>query len=161
MKNIDIRYLFLTICLIFPFLGFGQTEKEIKSMLTDYRHEIDSSIHKIILDNTWESIYFYDKKLFGGTLEKIDTYSILKFEGDKFFNMYRNKNQELEVLFSGTYLFDGNYLYLYDNFPECPDYSIINLIDGKYLIVEIYLPIGRKNSYKSTNRRLLFQRQAK
>jgi len=150
-------------------MGFSQTEKEVKSMLMVYRHfynELDSITQKIILESTWNKVYFCDKKLFCGKLNKINSYSILKFEGEKFFFISFDENKNPQKTIYGKYFIDGRFLFLYFinsniNNPENTHYEIINLIDNKYLVVEMWYYKERKNgsTFKSTHRRLLLQKQ--
>lgn len=156
------------ICLIFPFIGFSQTEKEVKSMFTDSYHKVDSTIQEIILENTWKYVYYYDyDKKTENNLKKINSSSVLKFENGFFY----------DNVFSGKYFFNKNFLYLYGYTYgysiECPSYKIISLIDNEYLVVEEYLPQWKErylikvdfaprkkaNNYKSTHRRFLLQMQ--
>jgi hypothetical protein len=163
------KYLCVIVCLIFPFLGFGQTEKEIKSMLTDYRHfhnELDSITQKIILENAWNTVYSCNKKLFWCKPKKNNSYSILKFEGEKFFLISFDENKNSPKTIYGNYIIDGRFLMKYFiksniNHPENTHYEIINLINNEYLVVELWHYKERKNgnTFKSFHRRLLYQIQ--
>jgi len=150
------RQIGIIVCLVFPFIGYCQVGNEIKSMFTAQPHKIDTSTHRIILDNVWKRIYYYENK----KLEKINSHSTLQFK-DEEFSIIWLKNQNVETPFSGRYYFDKNFLYLYDYYksPECPQYKILNLIDNEFLVVEIYLTAGKKDAYKTTNRFVLYQRQ--
>jgi hypothetical protein len=142
--------------LIFPFIGYSQVENEIRSMLTVQSSKIDTATHRVIAENVWKTIYFYENN----QLEKIGSPNFLRLEDEEFF-ITLPENQKTETAFLGRYYFDKNFLFLYDYFksPECPQYKIISLIDNEYLVVEVFLFTGKNDAYKTTNRRVLFQRQ--
>ena len=155
------KYIGIIVCLIFPLIGFSQAENEIKSMLTkrgyggDSRYGVDSITQNIITENTWKTIYYYsyDKKVKDGKVTKANPSAVLTFRGEKFSYAYEGEN----ILFLGDYSFDWKFLCT--GFIDMGDYEIIDLIDNEYLIVEEYLPMGKNGAYKSTHRRLLYQRQ--
>ena len=152
LKNM--RHLGIVICLALPLIGHGQ--ETIKLMFTTLPRKLDFYDQKIITENTWKRVYYYENN----RVEKIKTNSILRFNSEEFFDIAIDDNQKQEMQFSGTYLFDKNFLCLYDyKTVECPRYKIINLVDNEYLIAEIYMPVGKANAYKTTNRFVMFQRQ--
>jgi len=149
------KHICIIVGLIFPFTGFSQTEQKIKSMLVDYchyPHGLDSNTQKIILENSWENIYYCNNICLNKKPQKNNSYTILKFEGTFF--SYLSEGRE-DLSFYGTCFFDRNFLYT--DVDEMGAYKIINFINNEYLIVEKYLPMGRNGVYKSTHRRLLFQ----
>ena len=165
MKYKKAKYLYIVIFLIFPLMGFSQTEDEIKSMLTGrgyYRFGgVDSATQKTIVENTWEKIYDYDYNKKYGKFKKSDLSSILTFEGDTFSYRYCEKDSPI---FHGKYEFNWNFLYYGDEFDESA-FEIIDLIDNEYLIVEKHLQMVRNKKrvdiykLKSTHHRELYQRQ--
>ena len=152
IAKINMKHICIIFCLLFPFIGFCQTEKEAKTMLTkrNYSFTVDSSIQKIIVENTWKRIYYYDIKSFRKKMHTINSNQTLRFEGEIFFD---------EPYFSGTYFFNKNFLYT--DIDEMGAYKIINFINNEYLVVERYIPMGRNGKYKSSHRRTLFQIQSK
>ena len=154
------KYLYIMIYLILPLIGFCQTEEEIKSMLTSSykgyaRYGINASTQKIIVENTWKRIYYYnyDKKIKIGKLTKANPFAVLAFDGKLFSYAFDGEN----ILFSGEYSFEDDFIYT--GFVEMGDYKIIDLIDNEYLVVERYLPTGINGVYKRTHCRELYQRQ--
>jgi len=125
-------------------------------MITVQSGKIDLAMQKMITENVWKSIYFYENN----KLEKVSSPNFLRLEDEEFF-ITAIENQKTETPFLGRYFFDKNFLFLHDYFKslECPQYKIINLIDNEYLVVEVFLFTGKNDAYKSTNRRVLFQRQ--
>ena len=165
MKYKKAKYLYIVIFLIFPLMGFSQTEDEIKSMLTGrgyYRFGgVDSATQKTILENTWKKIYDYNYNKKYGKLRKSDLCSVLTFEGDTFSYRYCEKDSPI---FHGKYWFNWKFLYYGDELDESA-FEIIDLIDNEYLVVEKHLQMVRNkkrvNIYrrKSTCHRELYQRQ--
>jgi hypothetical protein len=154
------KYLCVIVCLILPFIGFSQTKEEIKLMLTDYchyRHGIDSNTQKIILENAWQWMYYYNKKLSANNVEQINEKSALTFERDSFLII---SLEDYKVAHFGKYFFNKNFLFLLFGAKENTAYKIINLIDDEYLIVELYSAKkkGTFKSSKSIHRRLLLQK---
>ena len=165
-KRQRIRYLSMIICWAVPFVG--QAQEVIQSMFGATSRRIDFYDQKIITENVWKRVYYYENNQVEGVKEN----RILRFNSEEFFEIAIDEKQKQEILFSGTYLFDKNMLCLYDyteNFYQndanlrkqlqCPRYKIINLIDNEYLIAEIYIPESKAGNYKTTNRLVLFQRQ--
>ena len=149
-----VKRLCVVFCFLLPLVGQGQDV--IKSMFVAVPRKIDFYDQKIISENTWKKVYVYESN----QVVKIMTNNILRFNSEEFFDVAIDENQKQEVLSSGTYHFDKNFLFLYDyKVLQSPRYKIVNLLDNEYLIVEIYMPAGNGSTYKTTNRMVMFQRQ--
>ena len=146
----------LFILMIISFTAYNQTEKEVISMFKEDFHENDSITQKIILNNSWQLIYSYEMKAFGGNLEKINFPNILKFENDKYYEIYPNKP---DINDTGDYFIDNNLLFLYRDSDENTYFDIANLFNNEYLVLQCCKLRGRKhNKLRSINIRLMFKK---
>lgn len=152
MKNI-----ILLILICFSLNIKGQTKEEGFKMLKERAYEIDNNLPEIILKNSWQLIYCWDKKTMGDSLESITYPNILKFENKKYFRIYPTEPQ---INTSGDYLVDENYIILYRKSKENTYYNTINSFESyKYLVVESCALKGKKrNKLRNTTYRLLFKR---
>jgi hypothetical protein len=149
------RYITFFVFFIAWLNGFGQSASEAKRILNQRAHNLDSNYIDFITQNRWQLVYRQEKGAFKNKLTEIENLNFMVFDKDNVHYIFPKKPKSN---YSGDYDIVDYWLIIQFSEVEISYFNILNIYDGKYLVLQVGRSKGLIDGiFRKPRVRLLFR----